>query len=138
MSLHLVKLCVGIESVKELRKRQIWQYKTYKRRAHITRMTPKRSEELLKGGSLYWVIKGLICVRQSLKKIEPYLDDDGKRYCRLHLDKKLILVRPTPRRAFQGWRYLPVADAPPDIIGGLDDDNIPEEMRTELANLGLL
>ncbi len=103
-------------------------------------MTPRRRDEVLDGGSLYWVIKGRIQVRQALLDIDPFTDDDGIKRCRLVLDKKLIAVRPQPRRAFQGWRYFENEDAPQDIgeVGLADDDPIPPEMRAALTEMGLI
>jgi hypothetical protein len=145
MALHLVKLCVGCESIKDL---DSWirerarlakkQGRTY-RFAHVTRMSPKRIDELLGGGSLYWVIRGQIACRQKLDAIEPYRDKEGIGRCRLVLEPKVIAVAPRPMRAFQGWRYLSAADAPPDLSSkgsGLAD--MPEPMRRELRDLGLL
>lgn len=145
MPLHLVKLCVGCASIKDLDSRirerirlAKKQGKTY-RFAHVTRMSPKRIDELLDGGSLYWVIRGQIACRQKLNAIETYRDKEGVGRCRLVLDPKVISVAPRPMRAFQGWRYLPAADAPPDLSAkgtGLAD--MPEPMRRELRDLGLL
>ncbi len=135
-TLHLIKLCVGIERVAELVARQKWQKKEYNRIAHITRMAPKRGAELLAGGSLYWVLKGVVRVRQTLTAIEPYKDDAGVGRVRLHLSPRMVAVRPTPRRPFQGWRYLPAADAPPDLSKA--ESAMPEALRAELADLGLL
>ena len=73
---------------------------------HITRMTPKRGDELLAGGSLYWVIRGEIAAREKIIAIEPFRDKDGIGRCRLVMQPKVIAVSPRPMRAFQGWRYL--------------------------------
>lgn len=103
---------------------------------HTTRMLPKRRDEVLDGGSLYWVIKGFVAVRQKLLDIRPFVDKEGVSRCHLVYDKGLVMVQPRPRRAFQGWRYLPVHEAPPDI--GKTADNMPDKLRRELAELGLL
>jgi hypothetical protein len=137
MALHLLKLAVGAESVADMVQ---WQKQRLKARGellHITRMAPKRADELLKGGSLYWVVKGVIRVRQKLVEIRP-VTHKGTAHTALVLDPKLVLVRPTPRRAFQGWRYLESKDAPRDLPKGAADDSMPEEMRDALAELGLL
>ena len=109
------------------------------RHAHITRMGPKRSEDILDGGSLYWVIKGLVSARQRILGVEPFMDTDGIGRCKLWLDGEVVAVAPRPMRAFQGWRYYEAKSAPPDIArleGGFA--NMPETMRRELASLGLL
>jgi len=103
---------------------------------HTTRMVPKRHAELLHGGSLYWVIKGSVAVRQRLLDIRPFVDKEGVPRCHLVLDKDIVMVAPRPRRAFQGWRYLPGKEAPPDI--GKTARDLPDKLRRELAELGLL
>ena len=137
MALHLLKLCVGVSDVEEQfdwqRRRLAQEGEIY----HTTRMVPRRQEELLNGGSLYWVIKGQIQCRQKLLEIRPFTDNDGINRCRLILDPDLKLTRIQPRRAFQGWRYLKPEDAPADIPMGEAHD-LPPEMRAELAELGLL
>jgi hypothetical protein len=139
--LHLIKLCVGVESLAELRdwqKRRLAEKKKKGQKpelVHITRQTPKRAAELLDGGSLYWVIKGQIAVRQRLLELRP-VAHRGVPHCGLVYDKKLVPVLRRPRAAFQGWRYLDPKDAPPDVAqtkGGL-----PEALQQELAALGLL
>lgn len=138
MSVNLVKMCVGIDDIEQLR---YWQAKRLKGAAdkkllHITRNRPKREEELLDGGSLYWVIKGYTAVRQPLIDIRPFVDKEGVGRCHLVYGKDLILVAPRPRRAFQGWRYLDAKDAPPDV--GKAGKAMPDKLRRELAELGLL
>jgi hypothetical protein len=145
MSLHLIKLCVGTDSVKDLedwiKQKQKQQKKGGRGREHIhtTRMVPKRVEELLDGGSLYWVIRGQIMCRERLLDIRPFIDRDGIGRCRLVLDGKVALVEPRPFRAFQGWRYLAAKDAPRDldrVAPGAKE--MPENLRRELRELGLL
>ena len=143
MSLHLIKLCVGIPSVEYLRSRQAQRLADMRARGepeqlvHITRMVPRRAGELTDGGSLYWVIKGYVQARQAITGVEPYRDAEGIGRCRLLLGEELVNVAPRPMRAFQGWRYLETKDAPADL-GSQGDDEMPEEMRRELAELGLL
>lgn len=145
MALHLVKLAVGAETLQSL---AAWQAERLQERAqrgeppvlhHVTRMTPTRGSELLAGGSLYWVIRGDIRARQRLTALEPVVDKEGIRRCRLVLDKTLVATAPQPRRPFQGWRYLQAKDAPRDLgpVGEIDAA-LPEAMRDELAALGLL
>ncbi len=143
--LHLIKLCVGCDSVKDL---QDWikeklaarQPGARKReRNHTTRMVPKRADEIVGGGSLYWVIRGQIMCRERILDIRPFVDKAGIGRCHIVLDCKPVLVEPRPYRAFQGWRYLAPADAPRDLdraAPGAKD--MPEAMRRELRDMGLL
>ena len=145
MPLHLIKLSVGAESIKDLdgwikeRVKKAVAAGQPRRHVHITRMTPKREDELLDGGSIFWVIKGEIAVRERLVAIEPFRDSDGIARCRLVMEPKLIPVAPRPMRPFQGWRYLAPKDAPPDL--GKRAEGVaamPDPMRRELRELGLL
>jgi hypothetical protein len=145
MPLHLIKLSVGAESVKDLRgwiAERVAQAKSKglpARHIHVTRMTPKRDAELLDGGSIYWVIKGEIAARTKLLAIEPFRDRDGIGRCRLVMEPKLIAVSPRPMRAFQGWRYFDPKSAPPDLGKAAESiAKMPEPMRRELRDLGLL
>jgi hypothetical protein len=145
MALHIVKLCVGCDSIEDL---AAWQQQKRQRKTrggqslcyHTTFMAPKRQDELLDGGSLYWVIRGTILVRQELAGFEDGTKADGSPCCLLLLSPPLIPVRPTPRRAFQGWRYLDAGDAPADLKAGKRDQvaSMPVEMRKQLADLGLI
>ncbi|WP_072390333.1 DUF1489 domain-containing protein [Hyphomicrobium sp. CS1GBMeth3] len=145
MALHIIKLCVGVAAIEELAAWQAERLRERKARGeaaeifHATAQTPKRQGELLAGGSLYWVIKGVIQVRQRLVGFTEGAREDGSPCCRIMLDPKLVPVRPAPRRAFQGWRYLTDEDAPADL-GGRDADlaGIPPEMRRALTELGLI
>jgi hypothetical protein len=145
MPLHLLKLSVGTDSVKDL---EDWIKKKIKERkqrglkperVHTTRMVPKRVDELLDGGSIYWVIRGEILCRERILDVRPFTDKDGIGRCHLVLDPKCVLVAPRPFRAFQGWRYLTAKDAPPDLDRAAPGArNMPETMRRELRELGLL
>ena len=137
MVLHLVKLCVGVNEVQELVDWQKKRRKREKRIYHVTRMTPRRAADVLDGGSIYWVIRGLILVRQRIVAIDPFVDEESIERCKLVFDPTLVTVHPQPRRAFQGWRYLKPQDAPVDLPGSAAD-GIPDRMRAELAALGLL
>ncbi|WP_421863217.1 DUF1489 family protein [Parvibaculum sp.] len=144
MTVHLVKLCVGAEDISDLAAWQAARVAEKKKLkqpqvlAHVTRMTPKRADELLAGGSLYWVMKGVIRCRQKLIGIDPFTDNEGVGRCRLVLDKEIVATRRQERRPFQGWRYLDPKDAPSDVKKGEAEDDMPEEMRRELEDLGLL
>ena len=145
MPLHLLKLCVGAESISDL---EDWiTERQAQRRArgepaeqlHTTRMVPKKIEEILDGGSLYWVIKGQISARQRLTDIRPFTDGEGIGRCHLVMEPVVVPVEPRPFRPFQGWRYLQVKDAPRDLAEhGGEIGEMPEELRRELAGLGLL
>ncbi len=138
MSLNLVKLCVGVS---ELAQMEQWLEDAKQGREtldHVTRMFPRRKDEILPNGSLYWVIRGMILCRQPIADLEPVTGHDGIERCRIVFKPKIIPVRPVPRRAFQGWRYLEAADAPPDLGVRGTASAISEKMRRELAELGLL
>jgi hypothetical protein len=134
-ALHLIKLSVGSTSPASLQAWQNQRVKEGKELLHITRMTPKRAEELLNGGSIYWVIKGFVCARNRLIELRPMIYD-GTPHCALVYDAPLIRVAPRKHRPFQGWRYFDGKNAPPDLQKGAED--MPEEMMKELAGLGLL
>jgi len=145
MPLHLIKLAVGCDSVKELTGWVAERMKTAKRKGlprhhiHITRMTPKRDEEILAGGSLYWVIRGEIAAREKIIAIEPFRDRDGIGRCRLVMQPKVIAVSPRPMRPFQGWRYFTEDAAPADLgKSAASIAAMPEPLRRELRDLGLL
>ena len=139
MTVHLIKLAAGIDKIAALAERQKNIQTRHGRLVHITRNHPKRVAELLDSGSLYWVIKRQIRARQSITDIESVTDKTGTRHCHIILHPKLVLTRPQARRPFQGWRYLPSADAPEDLPPPIKgSDELPPDMRAELAALGLL
>ena len=146
MPLNLVKLGVGCESFDDLaawqaeRLRQLVAEGAKPELFHRTFQMPKRREDLLAGGSLYWVIKGLIQARQRILDLREGSKPDGSPCALIILDARLVPVRPTPRRAFQGWRYLDGDDAPADLARGRGDEiaEMPQKLRRELAELGLL
>ncbi|MEE4212474.1 MAG: DUF1489 domain-containing protein [Parvularcula sp.] len=141
MVVHLIKLSVGSTSIGDLKRWQATLLTRNKGTArdglahHVTRMMPRRAEELTEGGSIYWVIAGSIQARQRIVGVEEAATNKGKQ-CRLLLDPELIAVRPAARGPFQGWRYLEVKDAPPDLDESDGADDLP--IRAELAELGLL
>ncbi len=145
MSLHLLKLCVGCDSIRDLedwieenRAHHDRLGRVYEQ-AHTTRMVPKRADALVEGGSLYWVVKGQIACRQTLIAVRPFTDRDGIGRCHLLLEPAVVPVTPRPCRPFQGWRYLDVHDAPRDLGRHSGDFGVmPETVRRELADLGLL
>jgi hypothetical protein len=142
-SLHLVKLCVGADGVSDLidwQAARIEEARVAGREPlprHVTRMWPKREAELVDGGSIYWVFKGLILARQRILSLSRTQGADGIQRCAIALDPALVRVQPRPRRPFQGWRYLPADEAPADI----PDDGGPElptPLAFELAQIGVL
>ncbi len=142
MTIHIIKLCVGADSVEDLAEWQAGQIKRAKKaKAKLvaphcgTRMWPKRIEDVLAGGSLYWVIKGVVSVRQRIVAIDHVTDHHGPR-CGLYLDAHLQRTVPQPRRAFQGWRYLEPKDAPADLTRTQGGADLPEHLRRQLVELG--
>jgi hypothetical protein len=143
--LHIIKLAVGIEDIDHLadvQKRRLAEAKSAlgekARLWHRTRHAPKRAEELLDGGSMYWVIKGRVAARQRLLGFETDTDEEGRKFCFIMLDPEIMPTAARRHRAFQGWRYLPAADAPPDQPKRQGEEDFPPEMAAELRELGLL
>ncbi|MEO1193953.1 MAG: DUF1489 domain-containing protein [Pseudomonadota bacterium] len=134
MTLHLIKLSVGTDNIESLHAWQEGRLAAEGRLYHGTRQQPRRAEELLDGGSIYWVIKGLVACRQRLIGIEPARDESGRPLTLLLLDPPLVPVAPRPQRAFQGWRYLREDAAPPDLGG--QADGIPADLAATLRDLG--
>jgi hypothetical protein len=143
MTVHLVKLCVGVDSIQELVNWQQGRLKERRKKkqplelVHVTRMTPKRVDELLDGGSLYWVIKGYICARHRLLGFRQ-ATKNGVPHCGIVYDPELIATERRFRSPFQGWRYLEAKDAPADARSLKGGKDMPEELKIELAALGLL
>lgn len=145
MTINLVKLCVGADSVESLAAWIDFQLESRKseglepEQVTTTRMMPKRVEELLDGGSLFWVIKGNVQCRQRILAVRPFTDDQGVKRCHIVLEPKIILTDWQPRRAFQGWRYLEDSEKPADAGQSANGvAQLPQELRLELADLGLL
>jgi hypothetical protein len=143
MTLHLIKLCVGVETLQELAEWQKGRLAELKKKkkplelVHMTRQTPKRAEELLDGGSLYWVIKGQVAARQRLIDLRP-ATKNGVPHCGIIYEPKLVATARRSHRPFQGWRYLSTSDAPPDVRDLKDGKGLPAALKAELADLGLL
>ena len=148
MTLHLIKMAVGItdpDHLTEVQSRRLSESRRNGGRGspgrlwHRTRHMPRRCDALVDGGSIYWVIRKCIRVRQRLIGFEPVQDEEGGKRCLLLLDPELVLTAAWPYRAFQGWRYLLPSDAPPDrAAGSAEDEDLPPEMAAELRALGLL
>ena len=141
----MLKLCVGCDSIEDLEE-WITFHLDERRRAgeqveqfHTTRMAPTRGAELIDGGSLYWVIKGNVQCRQRLLEIRTFTDSEGIGRCHLILDSPVVRTDWQPRRAFQGWCYLKIVDAPVDLCqGNAALVEMPPKLRLELTELGLL
>ncbi len=147
MSVNLIKLCVGIDDVEHLQQAQNARLDAARAAGqanpqlrHVTRNTPKRAQELLDGGgSLYWVIRRVLRVRQRITAFEAVEREDGKPACAIILHPELIRTQPRNFRPFQGWRYLSEGDAPPDLPAGTDaSESLPDGMADELRELGLI
>jgi len=145
MTVHLIKLCVGIEGPEHLERVQAERILDEQGRAgrrvawHVTRRTPKRADELRDGGSLYWVMRGRIRARQAITDVRAVTDESGRAACVIELDPTVVRVVPRPRKAFQGWRYLEPDAAPPDQDERADESSaMPDWMVAELDELGLL
>jgi hypothetical protein len=139
--LHLFKLSVGPKDVAQLRTIQQRRIATDPPLRHQTRVMPKRAEEILDGGSIYWVVAGFVRVRQRVLELREDRWDDGSACCSILLDHELVLVEARPQKPFQGWRYLDPAAAPPDLAGTPAAEGIealPARLRQELQALGLL
>jgi hypothetical protein len=143
MAINIIKLCVGATSIEDLAD---WQERLVYNRTGLgldprpvcdTRMTPKRADEVTAGGSLYWVIKGVILVRQAIEDIVTNDDGAGRSRCELVLNPTLVKTAPVRRKAFQGWRYFEAKDAPADLTVTVGGEALPEALRAELIELGV-
>ena len=133
-----MKLCVGVNDPAELKAWQAERFRTERRLQHLTRHLPRRAEEIVGRGSLYWVIAGTMLLRQPITAIEPARRGDGSACAALVLDPALVAVRARPVLAFQGWRYLRAEDAPDDAVAGQDDDGLPFALARDLRELCLI
>lgn len=129
MPLNLIKLCVGVSDVEWLERRAGNGQPLI---VH-TRMTPKRAAEVEDGGSLYWVVKGVILCRQPVLDIATVGEGKASR-CEISLEPRVIRTAPLARRAFQGWRYFD-KDVPGDL-SQIDAGDVPDELVRELRELG--
>ncbi|HSR55578.1 MAG TPA: DUF1489 domain-containing protein [Alphaproteobacteria bacterium] len=148
MTLHLLKMAVGIDLVAHLARVQ--KARRAQRRAagerpltwHFTRNFPRRAAEVLDGGSMYWIIRGEIVARQPIVALEERRRGDGRKRCAIGLAAKIVRTQPIAHRAIQGWRYLEAGDVPPDLAGAPQQpkgaEKLPDGMARELRELGLL
>ena len=139
-ALHLLKLSVGSENIDSL---AAWQASAPAkgpdgRPRHVTRMWPKQETTLLDGGSIFWVIKGVILVRQRILSLDEVIGSDGIRRCAIVLDPKLVPTETRRKRPFQGWRYLKASDAPPDLgPARRAEETLPPQLQAALADIGV-
>ena len=139
--INIVKICVGAKVVHDL---WLWQKERQtsdknSKIMHITRMRPQRENELLNGGSIYWVFKGLILARQEVMSLQECRGADGILRCGLILNPQLFLTYPVKKRPFQGWRYLKSSDAPKDLEKySPGNDRLPNELKIAMSELGLV
>jgi hypothetical protein len=140
-TVNLIKLSVGTETIEDL---AAWHATKRAQAAdglprHVTRMWPKRAPEILNGGSIFWVIKGVKQCRQRIDRLDEYIGSDGIRRCAIVLDPEIVRTQNSLKRPFQGWRYLTVEDAPLDLPKGRDDEEpLPVELNRALAEIGVL
>ena len=145
-SVNIVKLAVGVQSVEELaliQRRFLKQAGNHGNNGfyHSTKLMPKKHEAIVESGSLYWVIKGVICARQKIIAITKEEDPDGIKRCKIFLKDSIIKTTPIRKRPFQGWRYLKKNKTPADIVNhvtGTFDDDIPLKVQQQLLEVGLL
>jgi hypothetical protein len=137
MTIHMVKLSVGSEDVDDIARWQAHQMKSVSNPVHHTRMFPKRAEEMLLGGSIYWVVKGAIRVRQRIIDLRLEQDETGRDMCAIVFDPELIRTYARAKRPFQGWRYLKPGEAPRDLKSGEAAQDIPADLDMALKNAGV-
>ena len=141
MPLHLIKLSVGSDSVESM---AAWQASARAQGPdglprHVTRMWPRRAEELLDGGCIYWVIQGLVQCRQRILRLDEVVREDGIRRCAIVLDPEIVRTATAARRPFQGWRYLPPEDAPADLPATRQrEESLPPDLSAALAEIGVI
>jgi hypothetical protein len=135
MPLHLIKLAVGAQSIDDVKR---WQASRPRPLKHQTRNMPRRAAEIIDGGSIYWVINRLLVARQRIVGVQEGRREDGTACTDLLLHPSLIQVQARAVKPFQGWRYLPAADAPADVADGATACQLPEALRRDLASLCLL
>lgn len=142
--MHMIKLCVGVATIEELEsyrsERAHWWRADYGENVHVhrTRTMPKRKEEIEGQGSIFWVIAGVVRCRQPILRLAAAVDAQGLGCCDIIMAPDLVRVTPRPKSAFQGWRYLAPADAPPDLDSAGFHEEGSAELALELSRLGLI
>jgi hypothetical protein len=146
MTVHILRRAFRVDNFDDLKRSQKESMDAERAAGRARRLyrrmrtTPTRTEEILDGGSIYWVIKGYIRARQRILGIETRIEDEGRKRCFLHLDPKLVPTVLHPSKPRRGWRYLPLGDAPADreLADDQSSDTLPSDMEAELRALGLL
>lgn len=145
MTIHLVKMAVGIDSLDhlaEVQKERRAKLKAERGKAiliHKTRNMPKREAEIIRGGSIFWIVKGFVRVRQRILGFERCANKEGRPFCEIRLEAKLVRTVPLAHKPIQGWRYIEPENAPADLTGKAAlADEMPPEMMLQLKELGLL
>lgn len=143
MAVHLLKTAVGIPDIESLRARQAARITSRDGQEVVfgyTRRRPTRAGDVLDGGSIFWIIKGVICVRQRVLGLDESRDGEGKSFCLMVFDPQLVETSSQPKRPIQGWRYLKPDDAPADLTGGesADSDVLPPDLARELREMGVV
>ncbi len=142
--MHMIKLCVGVATLAELEsyreERAHWWGADYGENIHVhrTRTMPKRAAEIVDGGSIYWVISGVVRARQRVLRLAAAIDSQGLACCDIIMAPDLVRVTPRPKSPFQGWRYLDPRDAPSDLAAAGFAEDGDTSLAEELARLGLI
>jgi hypothetical protein len=139
--LHIAKLAVGVRDIDHIRALQAERLRTSPPLRHRTRNFPRRGQEVLEGGSLYWVISGSMLARQRIVDIVEDKRDGGEKCAALLLDPEVVPLIGRPTRPFQGWRYLAAEAAPADLdqaVMAVGEAALPPVLRRELRALCLI
>src|SRR3954470_11542114 len=131
-NLHLTKVAFGCRTIDALQKRVAARALGGEMRV-VTRMRPKRSDELI-GGSIHWIVKHRLIGRQEILRFEDR--KDGR--IDIVLSGNLELIPPYPKRAHQGWRYLEAGNALAADDDGSGLAELPPLLYSRLAALALL
>ena len=144
MTIHLLRVAVRVHSIADLRRKQDERLQERLKQGEtrlytFTRNLPKRVDDLIDGGCIYWIIKKYIRVRQRILGVERHVNGEGRAYCAIQIDPEPMQVVARRQKAFQGWRYLKPEDIPLDLdISETQVTDMPEEMANDLRELGLI
>jgi hypothetical protein len=144
MPVNLIKTAAGLQEIDQLIARQLphkFKYNGTHATWAYTRYAPKRADEILQsGGSIYWIFKNRIQVRQKILGFEM-VEEDNDTWCKIVVEPRLYKTISAPKKAIQGWRYLEGTAVPADrgvYASGAEEGEPPAEMAEELRKLGLL